>query len=272
MSEIAIESRPIITFLSDFGTRDSYVGQMKGVALGIHPNLHLVDLTHEIPPQQILRAAYVWNDALDAFPAGTIHVAIVDPGVGSSRRLIAAEIGPFRLVCPDNGLLTVILQREPLSRAVILDEPKWWRSSVSNTFHGRDILTPVAGAWSLGRDLSELGSPLTTPLVLLDAAKFTRGKTSLSGRVVHIDHFGNLMTSISYDDIPKNASSLRVEIGGFHVTGLSQCYSEVSPGEPLALIGSSGRLEISIRDGNAAEEFEADCGRSIVVRWEEPRS
>ena len=261
-------SRPCITFLSDFGTRDTYVGQMKGVALGIHPNLHFVDLTHEIPPQQILRAAYVWNDALDAFPVEAIHVAIVDPGVGSSRRLVAAEIGPYRLVCPDNGLLTVLLQRACVRRVVELNNPKWWRGRVSHTFHGRDILTPVAAAWSLGHDVTEFGSLVTTPLITLKSAKCSRGKTSLVGEVIHVDQFGNLITNISSDDLPPNPISFRFEIGAFRIEDLSRCYSDVPTGDPLVLLGSSGRIEISIRNGNAADELQADCGRRVVCRWE----
>lgn len=268
MTRIVENSRPVLTFLTDFGIQDTYVGQMKGIALGINPEVQLVDLTHEIPAQQIMRAAYVWNDSLDAFPASTIHLAVVDPGVGSDRRLIAAEIGPYRVVCPDNGLLTVILQRENVQRAVGLDDPQWWRSRVCNTFHGRDILTPVAAAWSLGHDLAEFGSPLTTPLVSLASSRLLKGKTSLSGRIVHIDRFGNLITDIDSRELPVQPCSIRFEIGTFQIHGLSQSYFDVSPGEALALVGSSGRLEISIREGHAADEFQVDCGRRVVTRWE----
>ena len=261
-------SRTVITFLTDFGGQDSYVGQMKGVALGINPEAQLVDLSHEIPAQQICRAAYVWNDSLDAFPASTIHVAVVDPGVGSDRGLIAAEIGPFRVVCPDNGLLTVLLQRAAIQRAVRLDDPKWWRTRVSATFHGRDILTPIAASWSLGHDLSEFWSPLPTPPVTLASMRPTKGKTSITGHIVHIDRFGNLITDIDAGELSDPTRLLKFEIGTFQIHGLSRCYSDVSAGEPLALTGSSGRLEISIRDGNASDEFQVDCGRRVVVRWE----
>ena len=260
--------RPCITFLTDFGTRDTYVAQMKGVVLGINPEVQLVDLTHEIPPQQILRGAFVWNDSVTAFPAGTIHVGVVDPGDGSDRKLVAAEIGEHRFVCPDNGLLTVILQNTKLHRAVSLDNHKWWRKSASNTFHGREILAPVAAHWSLGVDLAELGPPLTTSLATLPMASTRRGQTSLTGQIVDIDRFGNLVTDIEPIQLPPDAQSLRFEIGSFHVSGLSTCYVDVDEGEPLVLIGSSGRLEISIRNGSAAEELQADFGRRIVARWE----
>ena len=268
MASIHSPIRPCITFLTDFGTRDTYVAQMKGVVLGINPDVQFVDLTHEIPPQQILRGAFVWNDAVAAFPAGTIHIGVVDPGDGSDRRLVAAEIGEHRFVCPDNGLLTVILQQTPLHRAVRLDNRNWWRQSVSKTFQGRDILSPVAAALSLGVDLAELGSPLVAPPVTLPLAIHRRGQTSLIGQVVDVDRFGNLVTDIEPIQLPPNAQSLRFEIGAFHVQGLSTCYFDVDEGEPLALIGSSGRLEISIRNGNAAEEIQAEFGRPVVARWE----
>ncbi len=260
--------RSCITFLTDFGTRDTYAAQMKGVALGINPDIQFVDLTHEIPPQQILRGAFVWNDSVAAFPAGTIHVGVVDPGDGSDRRLVAAEIGEYRFVCPDNGLLTVILQNASLHRAVSLDNRKWWRKSVSNTFHGRDILTPVAAHWSLGVDLAELGTPLVAPLFTLALSNKRRGQTSIIGQIVDVDRFGNLVTDIEPNQLPPHRTFLRFEIGAFHVNGLSTCYADVDEGEPLVLIGSSGRLEISIRNGNAAEELQADFGCRVVARWE----
>lgn len=268
VSIISTAIRPCLTFLTDFGTTDTYVGQMKGVALSIHPDLHIVDLTHEIPPQQIERAACVWSDAIDSFSPASTHVAVVDPGVGSQRRLIAAEIGHYRVVCPDNGLVSFLLQREPLRRAVVLENRRYWRSEISNTFHGRDILTPVAAAWSQGIDLSEFGPPVPTPLVTLKTHKPVRGRTSITGQIIHIDRFGNLITSIEADSLPPERQSLRFEIGSFQVQGLSTCYADVSEGDPLALIGSSGRVEISIRNGNAAEELNANCGRPIIVRWE----
>ena len=195
-------SRRCLTFLTDFGATDTYVGQMKGVAIGINADLHLVDLSHEIPAQQILRGAFIWNDAISAFPAGTIHVGAVDPGLGSERRLIAAEIGEHRFVCPDNGLLSAILQDHKLHRAVCLDRPAWWRLSVSATFHGRDVLTPVAAAWSLGHDLAEFGSPLAAPLITLPLPQVSKGRASFAGVVIDIDRFGNLITNIPANALP----------------------------------------------------------------------
>ena len=268
MASIESSTRSCVTFLTDFGTRDTYVAQMKGVVIGINPEVHFVDLTHEIPPQQILRGAFVWNDAVSIFPSGTIHVGVVDPGDGSNRRLIAAEIGEHKFVCPDNGLLTVILQHTKVHRAVSLDNPQWWRKSVSNTFHGRDILSPIAAMLSLGVDLAELGSPLKIPLVAIPLANTRRGQSPIMGQVVDVDRFGNLITDIEPAQFPADGQSLRFEVGAFRVNGLSNCYSDVEVGEAVALIGSSGRLEISIRNGNAAEEIQAEFGRRVVVRWE----
>jgi S-adenosyl-L-methionine hydrolase (adenosine-forming) len=259
--------RGCITFLTDFGSRDTYVGQMKGVALGINPHLHLIDLTHEIPPQDILRAAYIWNDAIAAFPPETIHVGVVDPGVGSERRIVAAEIGDFRFVCPDNGLLTVILQRLPLHRAVYLDRSDWWRGKVSKTFHGRDVMTPVAAAWSTGLDLSEFGAPARDVLMTLPIASVLPGKTSFCGQVIDVDRFGNLITNIDVQSIPPETTAIHVDVGGFRIDGLSSCYADVKRGDAIALSGSAGRLEIAIREGNAAEELQVECGRRVVVRW-----
>lgn len=242
---------------------------MKGVAIGINPEVHLIDLSHAIPAQQVLRGAYVWNDGIGAFPEETIHVGVVDPGVGSDRKLIAAEIDGQRFVCPDNGLLSVILERAAIQRVVVLDQERWWRPSVSSTFHGRDILTPVAAAWSLGHDISEFGSPLTLPIVTLPLPRKSKGRNSLAGQVVEIDHFGNLITNIDAVDLPQEFRSFKVEVGSFPVLGLARCYADGEPGEPMTLVGSAGRLEIAVRDGSAADEFQSPLGQRITVRWTE---
>ena len=272
MSNLPPSSRRCITFLTDFGVRDTFVGQMKGVALAINPEAVLVDLTHEISPQQILQGAYAWADAVDAFPPNTIHVGVVDPGVGSTRRLIAAEIGTWRFVCPDNGLLSVILQKYPLHRAVSLDRPVWWRSSVSNTFHGRDIFTPIAAAWSLSHDLSEFGTLIDTPLVTLLPSHLAQGRTSIVGEVIDIDRFGNVITNIEASRLPETNRPFQIEMGAFRVTGISACYADVEVGDAVAVIGSHGRVEIAVRDGNAAEELQVTRGRRVAIRWTEMTS
>lgn len=268
MKSSASVTSPCITFLTDFGLRDTFVGQMKGVAYGINPAVRLVDLTHAIPPQNICRGAYVWQDAVWAFPAGSIHVGVVDPGVGSKRSLIAAEIGGHFFVCPDNGLISVIVSRQTPARVVQLDNSDWWRPNPSKTFHGRDILTPVAAHLSLGHNLSELGSLKTTPLVTLNLPAVVRGRASISGHVIDIDRFGNLITNIDLAEISCDPQTVKVGLGAFTIEGLSACYADVNSGDAIALQGSHGRLEIAIREGNAAKEFQVKCGRPVVVRWQ----
>jgi S-adenosylmethionine hydrolase len=265
--------RPCISLLTDFGLHDSYVGQMKGAIAAVNPDALVVDITHAIPPQQDMQGAVILADAVEAFPAGTIHLAIVDPGVGSVRRAVAAEIGPHRLVCPDNGLLTLLLKKHPLLRAVQLDEPRWWRSVISGTFHGRDLFAPVAAAWSLGCDLSELGSPVVEPLVTLPIAECQvsgtgeSGPTQVQGQIVVIDYYGNLISNIPRSAIPRDAPNMRCQIAGQDLTGIVHCYSDRPSGESVALFGSSDRLEVAIVNGNAAAHFSVGIGAPIEVCW-----
>lgn len=260
-----------ISLMTDFGLQDTYVGQMKGVIAAINPAAVVIDLTHAIPPQQIVQGAMALADSVQAFPPGTIHVAVVDPGVGTTRRAIAAEIGHSKFVCPDNGILTLILQREKVHRAVQLDNPRWHRPSVSATFHGRDLFAPVAAAWSLGHDLAELGSPVTTPLVQLPwpdlHIETSPQETTVRGQVLAIDHFGNLITNVTQTAVPGETSDLRIEFASRVLSSIHRCYGDQAEGECLALFGSSGRLEIAIVNGNAARELKAAVGRPITIRW-----
>lgn len=274
-------NRPCISLLTDFGLQDSYVGQMKGVIAAVNPQALVVDLTHEIPAQQIACAAFVLADAIDAFAPGTIHVAVIDPGVGSARRAIAAEIGRYRFVCPDNGILSGVLKENALQRAVVLDDPRWWRPQTSQTFHGRDIFAPVAAAWSAGRDISELGSPVTGDLQRLNLPDYQverivdgagDGKvqpcaTVLRGQVIAIDHFGNLITNVPRGAVPVAAGDVEVTFRHQHLPQIVRCYAEGDPGECVALFGSSGRLEVAVVNGNAARRFEAAVGDAVIVRY-----
>lgn len=264
-------NRVCISLLTDFGLQDSYVGQMKGVIAGINPQATIIDLTHQIPPQQIMQAGIALADSVDAFPDGTIHLCVVDPGVGTSRRAVAAEIGNYRFVCPDNGLLTGILRREPLRRVVELDEPQWWRGGVSTTFHGRDLFAPVAAHWSLGHDLVELGSPLTSPLIELPWPEMQlegNGRAGLvRGEVMSIDHFGNLITNIALAALATASRDVVVDFAGRRLAGIQRCYGDCADGDCIALVGSSGRLEIAVVNGNAATVFNAPVGEPVSIRW-----
>jgi len=260
-------SRSCISLLTDFGLQDTFVGQMRGVIAGINPDACVIDLTHEIQPQQVMQGALALADAIDAFPPGTIHVAVVDPGVGSSRRAIAAEIGQQKFVCPDNGLLTFVLQRAPLRRAVELNEPRWWNAVVSKTFHGRDVFAPVAAAWSLGRALEEFGTVLASPLAELAIPVVRLGQCEIVGEVLAVDRFGNLITNVERRLVPDDSFQVEISVAGQCLRDLQTCFADRPAGECLALVGSTGRVEIAVVNGNAARQLHAGIGDEVVVRW-----
>ncbi len=258
------DTTPIITLLTDFGLTDPYVGVMKGVILGIVPEATLVDLTHDIPAQDVGCAAFVLSTAIDYFPPGTIHVIVVDPGVGSQRRPIAVKTDQAFFVAPDNGVLTLALVRQPPTEIVHLTNPAYWLPEVSTTFHGRDIFAPVAAHLARGVPITDLGTPIRE-IVYLPARVPTQdadGKTL--GEIQHIDRFGNCITNIPASMLDPNIS-LIVKVAGQSIPGISSTYATVEPGAPVALIGSSGFLEIAIRNGNAAEQFSIEVGDPVVI-------
>lgn len=265
-------NRPCIALLTDFGLQDSYVGQMKGVIASINPEAIVIDLSHSIAAQQVSQAATMLADAVDAFPPGTIHIIVVDPGVGSVRRAIAAEIGRQKFVCPDNGLLTHLLRRNEPQRVVQLDQARWWRTEVSSTFHGRDVFAPVAAAWSLGHDLLEFGSPLSDPPISLPLADCSidppndPGTAVLRGEIMAVDHFGNLITNIRRSVIPAEAAEIQIDVGQHRLSGIVRCYADRAAGQVVALFGSSGRLEIAIVNGNAAGKMQILPGEAVMIR------
>jgi S-adenosylmethionine hydrolase len=263
----------LITLTTDFGLSDSYVAQMKGAILTIAPDAVLIDVTHKIPPQDFAVASAVLADAVGAFPVGTIHLVVVDPGVGTDRRAIAVEArgeedtGEVRFVAPDNGVLTRVLAGRRVCRAVQLSERRFWRESVSQTFHGRDIFGPVAAHWSRGIDLAEFGPPLDSPLIKLSLPEPTCEGRTLSGEVVRTDAFGNLITNISATQLPAaDRPRLTVEIGTQRIAGISRAYQDRPAGELVAVIGSSGILEIAVCCGHACEVLAAWSGDKVVVR------
>ncbi len=253
---------PIITLTTDFGGSDSYVAQMKGVILTINPKAQIVDVTHSIPPQDVARAARVIESIIPAFPAGTIHVAVVDPGVGSSRRLLAAESAGQRFLAPDNGLLAPVFSSWPPGQIRELQNDRFWRKPVSLTFHGRDILAPVAAHWSLDVDPTEFG-PIVEPgsLVPLHVSRPHRAGGALIGRVEYADSFGNLITNIAASDLDEGTA--QISIAGRTIDGLCRCYSDQPVGALLALIGSSGRLEIAVNGGSAARLLNVMPGAEV---------
>lgn len=263
----------LITLTSDFGLTDGYVAAMKGVILSINPNARLVDISHTIEPQNISQAAFILSTTCHAFPDETIHLVVVDPGVGTDRRGLAVKTPHASFVAPDNGVLTYVLQEnsgpsggtdESEIEAVSLTNSEYWHAPVSPTFHGRDIFAPVAAHISLGVPLEELGEKVTA-LSLLSAAGLRHNPDgSLTGAVIHTDHFGNLITNISTDDLSGAPGTLVIEIAGEHIRGLSRTYAEENG--LVALVGSSSHLEIALKEGNASRFLSAGVGEEVRVR------
>ncbi|MBI3302244.1 MAG: SAM-dependent chlorinase/fluorinase [Deltaproteobacteria bacterium] len=253
---VSVSPRPrLISLLTDFGTRDAFAGIMKGVILSINPAASLVDLSHDVPPQDILAGALILRSAAAFFPPGTIHVAVVDPGVGSARRALLIETRSAFFVGPDNGLLSLAAPPETVRRIVHLTNAEYFLSPRSHTFHGRDVFAPVAAHLSLGIAPEQFGPPVTTmERVALPVVE--RGEAGLTGSVIYIDHFGNLLTNITEADLrPFSKESLLVSIDAVRIHGVVAPYAAVAVGAPAALINSWGMLEIAVRNGSAAQRF-----------------
>jgi S-adenosylmethionine hydrolase len=255
---------PIITLTTDLGLNDAYVAEMKGVILGINPEARLVDICHTIKPQNIAQAAFVLSRAYPFFPQGTIHVVVVDPGVGTRRRAIILGTNAATFVAPDNGALSYVIQQSSAWEAVAITKPQLWRPTVSPTFHGRDIFAPVAAGLSLGLPLTDFGEMITSVTVLPLPQPYQAVDGSMVGHVIHIDSFGNLVTDINVDNLPKGKRMLTVEVGGQLISGLSRTYAEGKG--VLALIGSDGYLEIAIKDGNASAALNAKVGDEVIAK------
>lgn len=258
----------IITLTTDFGLADGYVGTMKGVILGIDPTATIVDISHEIPPQDVCEAAYTLYAAYPYFPQGTVHVVIVDPGVGSERRAIALRTSRATFVAPDNGVLSYVVAREMVEEIVDLTNSRYHLSPVSCTFHGRDIFAPAAAHLARGIPLAEFGAPLTEVIVFPLPRPQVRPDRTIVGQVIHVDRFGNLITNIMVADLA-DSYPLReavVEIKGQSIRGIVTTYAEVAPGELLALIGSSDHLEISVSGGSASQALQAKMGDEVWLK------
>jgi len=259
-------SSAIVTLTTDFGMRDPFVGVMKGVILQIAPTVRLVDLTHDIASHDVLEAAITLEAAAPFFPPGTIHLAVVDPGVGSTRRPLAAAAAGQLFVGPDNGLFTFLFRAAAWS-AVALEAPAYRLPTVSQTFHGRDIFAPAAAHLAVGVPLHRFGPPLSDPVVIPWPTARREGDR-LAGEVIHADRFGNLVTSLRLTDLEAlgPAAALVVEVEEKEVGRIVPCYADLPPGGVGALIGSSGRLEISVREGSAQAVMGARRGAAVRVR------
>jgi S-adenosylmethionine hydrolase len=254
----------LLTLLSDFGLSDVYVGVMKGVIAQINGSLTVVDLTHQIPPQNIAAARFCLMNAYPYFPGGTVHVAVVDPGVGSSRRAVAVELTNGFLVGPDNGLFSGVLSRESALASVELTNSHYWRTAdKSATFHGRDIFASVGAHLASGVPLKHLGLAIDpATLVQLAIPECTQTNTGVAGCIQYVDHFGNLITNIPSSKIREKSWS--VVAGGLTIPG-GQTYSDSPAFRPIALIGSHGWVEIAVNGGNAQSQLQLDWGSRVQV-------
>lgn len=256
---------PAITLLTDFGLHDAYVGIMKGVILGINPDARVVDLTHDIAPQQIQPAALILRSAVRFFPPGTIHVAVVDPGVGASRKPILIETEAGCLIGPDNGVLSLAAATMRRRAVRAIENASLLRHPVSQTFHGRDVFAPAAAHLSCGIAVESVG-PLLAAIVELDVPAMRRVGSTLAGEVIAVDRFGNLITNIDADAILSfSAPVVSVSIEGKRAAGLVRAYSAVPEGAALAIVGSWGMVEIAVRNGSAAQMFAAGPGTPVTV-------
>lgn len=259
--------RPIIAFLTDFGTRDHYAGVMKGAVLSICPDATIVDVTHELPAHDLPAAAYELAATYRYFPAGTIFVAVVDPGVGSSRRGVAVEAGDWRFIAPDNGLLTLVLRELQPKKAVELTERRYARPTISRTFEGRDRFAPAAAWLGKGIAITALGRP-AHDLVTLDLPVLEETREDITGAVVRIDRFGNAVTNIDHRTYERLAAGRSVVIvaGGKPVDRIVSTYAEIERGEVCALFGSTDHLELASQAASAAELRGLTLGTPVIVQ------
>ncbi len=261
--------RRIITLTTDFGVGSPYVAAMRGVILSINPDTELVDISHAIPPQDIRAGALTLAQAAPWFPAGTIHVAVVDPGVGSDRKIVYVRFGEQHFVAPDNGLLSCLALREHPSTIIAVEEPGFWLPRVSSTFHGRDIMAPVAARLSLGLDPAQLG-PVLADIERLDWTEARVAGNKIEGAVESIDSFGNLITNIPEDalaNVPRGEEEVAIFCDEHETRGIFRTYSDQPEMTLIALVGSTGRLELAIVGENASLMLGVKAGTPVKVTW-----
>jgi S-adenosyl-L-methionine hydrolase (adenosine-forming) len=257
---------PIITLLTDFGLEDTYVASMKGVILGICPDARLVDVCHLVPPQDVRTGAFLLASVYKDFPPGTIHLAVVDPEVGTDRRGLLLKADRYLLVGPDNGIFSWIWRAATAREAYSLEHPDFWRNPVSKTFHGRDIFAPVGAHLGMGVPARAFGPPCTPCLAAWTDPLET--EYEILGEVIHIDHFGNAVTNITIEALDRLAprSRLAVRIAGLTLSPILDTYGDQEAGKPVTLIGSSNRLEIAVNQGHAARERGFRGGDPVSIR------
>lgn len=253
---------PVITLLTDFGLRDGYVAAMKGVMLQRCPTVHFVDISHNVAPQAIAEAAFILDSTFDFFPAKTVHTVVVDPGVGTDRAMLAVGVAHQLVLAPDNGVLSLLLNRYPEALIHQLSNTALFAEQVSATFHGRDIFAPVAAFLANGGPLESVGPRVHRHKGLSMQAALVESD-HLTGRVIYVDGFGNAVTNIEARALPERVA--HVEIAGGRQLNFYHTYSDVPAGEPLALLGSHGRLEIAVNCGHAAAQLGLTPGQSVRI-------
>ncbi len=262
-------ARSLITLLTDFGDLDWFVATMKGVILSIHPDVHIVDLSHQIAPHQINEASYFLKSCYREFPEGTIHVVVVDPGVGSARRAIAANSGRYFFLAPDNGVLTHIFNDEQLVEVREIDQRKFRRESLGHTFDGRDLFAPAAARLAQHEPFESYG-PVIKSYRTFSIPQPRWEHTSVVGEIVYVDRFGNLISNLmshhvrEVQDLTKRPN-WQIRIAGHTIDEVVGSYAEGSRVEPSALINSNGAIEVFINEGNAAQRLKAGCGAEIIL-------
>lgn len=273
----------VIALLTDFGAADIYVGVMKGVILSIDPQAQIVDITHSIQPQNVRQAAFALLNSYRYFPEGTVFLVVVDPGVGTDRKPIAIHAGKYKFVAPDNGVLSYVLYELRDAFAVELSNPTYQLTGVSSTFHGRDIFAPAAAHLGKGVALRALGTPLLNPIALPEPQLGINGKR-ITGEVMHIDHFGNIVTSIGslrwvaperltlnprfgeFATQPIPAATATVELGGVTLTGIRHAFGEAERGELITIVESNGFLEIAVNQGSAVARLDVTIGDRVELQ------
>lgn len=267
---------PIITLTTDFGLSDGYVAAIKGVILSRIPAVHIIDLCHEIAPQDIYQAAWVVKDTFASFPSGSIHVVVVDPGVGSDRAIVGMSAHGHYFLGPDNGVLSPIIV--PDAKACLAQRPDLYQSPLSHTFHGRDIFAPLAAHLATGHPLESIGPVIDVhnlQRLSLSRPIVNQNPYQITGCVIRIDHFGNLITNISSSDLQhldSDVSKITVDIGPLTLTSWRAHYSEMTQGQPLILINSSDLVEIAINHGHAAKSLGARINTPIILSVCEKRN
>ena len=254
----------IITLTTDFSWQDGFVGAMKGVMLSINPNLNIIDLAHNLPRQEVFVGAMLLRNVCKFYPKGSIHVVVIDPGVGSNRKAIVAVADNATFVVPDNGLLSFVNQTMPIREIYSIENPALQMEKISPTFHGRDVFAPVAAHLSLGKLAQEVGPPLKQ----FYSFPFPEPKVSgdrIEGEITFVDTYGNLITNIEEKLFRSWGTDCILRIGGREIAGLSETFANANEGSPLFYAGSSGFLEVAINKGDAATAFEVTQGTKVVL-------